>query len=167
MTSRCLFIVLLLSISFAAACKAPREPAAASPSPSPSPMEDPKARIAREEAESQGNDYFDESRREVREAARQFVKTELPQWTLKGMSSQAYEANVFWVDVDLEEGKRQRVLTLIVKQFFPESGAPYWKAFPLDRNHASQLHYARDAEMRRQLEEANDKVERYENGERP
>lgn len=175
MTRRCLLIVLILSISFAAACKASKETAetpSPSPVPSASPAEDSETRIAREESKSQewpGQDErpFDSSRKAVREAARQFVKFDLPKWTLKGMASQAFEANVFWVDVDLENGQQHRVLSLIVKQFFPESGTPYWKAFALDRNHASQLHYAHDAETQRQLEEASDKVSRYENGERP
>ena len=83
------------------------------------------------------------------------------------MASQSYESNVFWVDVDLENGQRKRILSLIVKRFFPESGEPYWKAFPIDRSHASQLHYAHDGETQRQLNEANDKIQRYENGEKP
>lgn len=175
MTRRYLLIVLFLSISFAAACKTSKEaPAVAttSPTPSPAPTEDPRTRVAAEEGRSQSLDYsadltFDKSRPAVREAARQFVATGLPKWTLKGMASQSYESNVFWVDVDLENGQQRKVLSLIVKQFFPESGSPYWKAFSVDRNHASQLHYAHDVEIRRQLDEANDKVQRYENGERP
>jgi hypothetical protein len=150
MTARCLFTALLLCLSLA--CRsADKVENSAKPSPSPS-AEDSKARVAREEAKSQGNDYFDRSRTAVREAASQFVKTELPAWTLKGMASEPFESNVFWVDVDLENGQHKRVLSLVVKQFFPESGKPYWKAFPLDKSHASQLHDARDSRIEAELE---------------
>jgi hypothetical protein len=154
-------ILLLLSISLTAACKASNGPPVAgssSPSPSPSPLEDTETRIGREEAESQG-DLSGASRTTIRAAARQYVKEELTDWTLKGMASQAsYEPNVFLIDVDLEKGKQHRVLSLIVEQFFPENGARYWKAFPLDKNHASQLQYARDASKEGELEDANDKL---------
>lgn len=80
------------------------------------------------------------------------VKTELPKWTLKGMASESYEANVFWVDADLENGRRRRVLSLMVKQFFPDDGKPYFKAFPLGKGYTSQLHDAHDSERNAELE---------------
>ncbi|HBB95591.1 MAG TPA: hypothetical protein DC054_09380 [Blastocatellia bacterium] len=157
MRVRTLLIVLLLSI-LAVACGSTNNPAnaPASPSPSPSPQ-DPKARAAKQEASEQASAYGSDpnsDRGPAREAASQFVKTELPQWTLKGISTEPYESNVFWVDVDIENGPRTRVLSLIVKRFYPENGEPYWKAFPLDKSHASQLHDAHDAEIKRQLDES-------------
>jgi len=156
---RIAFIALLFSLGFAAACKASNNPpVSSSPSSSPAPTEDAETKTAREEAEAQG-DNFRESRTVARIAAQQYIKAELPEWTLKGMASQeSYEQNVFLVDVDVEKGKQHRVLSLIVEQFFTEKGPPYWKASPLDVSHAIQLHYARDASKEQELEDATDKI---------
>jgi hypothetical protein len=78
------------------------------------------------------------------------------------MATESYESNVFWVDVDLENGQRKRILSLIVKQFFPDTGQPYWKAFPLDRSHASRLHDARDADLKKQLKSVTEELEQHE-----
>jgi hypothetical protein len=153
MSGQRLLTVLFLSTLLASACQTPTETPTVSTSPSPTPSVEPEARIAEEEARSQGNDYFDKSRTAVRRAAREFVKRELPKWTLKGMASESYEANVFWVDVDLESGPRKGVLSLIVKQFFPDSGGPYWKAFPLDKTHASQIHDVHDSVVEADLDQ--------------
>lgn len=175
MTGRWLLILSFLLPSLSVACQGPskvEELATPSPTSSALPPEDLGTRVAREEALSQSLDYsgdgtFDRNRKAVREAARQFAVTEIPKWTLRGIASQPYESNVFWVDVDLENGQQKWVLSLVVKRFFSETGESYWRAFPINRHLASQLHYAHDVELQRQLNEANDTLQRYENGERP
>ena len=79
----------------------------------------------------------------------------------EGISTEAYESNVFWADVDIESGKTRRIVSLIVKRFYPEGSDPYWKAFPLDKTHASQLHDKHDSTIRSQLKDVTDELEEY------
>ena len=153
MSSRSLVIALLALIIFSAGCDSGNKAEDASPTPSPSPViESPRTLTANAEERYQAEQGLVSGRISAREAASQYVKTEMPGWTLRGISAESYDSNIYWVDVDIENGQRKMVVSLIAKAFFLEGGKSYWKAFPLDKSHASQLHDARDSETQRQLD---------------
>jgi len=168
-------LIALLTVSLlliAIGCNTKQVPPSPSPTPTPRPSpspEEPKERAAKREAVEQNladqnladQNFPEISRSPVRDAATQFVKTELPTWTLKGISTEAYESNTFWADVDIESGKRNRILSLIVKRFYPDNGDPYWKAFPVSDSRASRIHAAHDAEIKRQLNDTTNELEEY------
>src|SRR5437870_11742521 len=79
---------------------------------------------------------------QVREQARatvtDFVKNNLPGWTVKGVSSEC-TLKIFSIDADLEKQGRHVVLTFDVRKFFPEAGEPYWVAVPLTKFREDRL----------------------------
>jgi hypothetical protein len=97
---------------------------------------------------------------EARVAAANFVKAKLPKWTIKGMSSNAYKWNVFWVDVDIERDTHGLVLNLQVEKFFPESGEAYWKAMPMKKALDDELHDINDADILKQLNDARQELDK-------
>ena len=93
----------------------------------PEPTPNPATHVARTEANFQtlAPDLDDVSRSEARQTARDFVKTKLPNWSVKGTSAQMYDNKIFWVDVDIENKGASIVVSFYVEKFFPETGNPY------------------------------------------
>jgi hypothetical protein len=172
---RLLSLLTMMLLLIASGCeRESKAPISPSPLPSPSPSAtplDPKVKAALSEAATIDSLYQHFPKVDLlapRQAASALLKSELPDWTLKGLSTEPYESNIFWIDADIEKGNRRRVISLLVKEFYPEDGSPaYWKAFPVDRIHAARLHDLRDISLQHQLDDANEKVNSYENGERP
>ena len=112
--------------------------------------------VAESEEEFQSDvDIDNEIRAEVRQSTADFVKAKLPNWTLKGVSSELYQFQVYWVAADIEKDGRSVVLDLVVRKFFPEAGGnPYWKVVSLRKTLEQQLHDMNDADVWKQLNEA-------------
>lgn len=143
--------VVLLSILGLTACENSNSTSTnASPAPA-----DASTKVAKSESDFQ-NEADDEHkiRADVRQATAQFVKANLPSWSLKGISTRAFESNIFWVAADIEKDKRNVVIELVVRKFFPESGAPYWKVVSLRKTLQEQLNDINDADVWKKLEEA-------------
>jgi hypothetical protein len=123
------------------------------------PPENPATRVAELEDEFQiGSDFDYESRAQARQAAIEFVKANLPKWIIKGVSSRQYQANIFWVDVDIERENQRLILSLNVQKFFPETGEAYWRAAVLTEDVKERLHKMNDADLIKRLEETQEKL---------
>jgi hypothetical protein len=151
-----LIIILTLSLTTVAACgKSPTvSETATSPSPTPIP-ESPAARVARLEDEFQNADDDDNKMRaEVREAVTEYVKNKLPRWTIKGLSTQPYQGNIFWVDVDLKNDNQVAVVSLSARKFFSDSGDSYWRVTLLDKALGDRLRDLDDTNLLKELNAA-------------
>jgi hypothetical protein len=141
-------------------CSGTNTNSSATPTPTP---DDPKTRAAR--AEQKFQDFTTEKlngemRAEARNAVAGFVKSYLPGWTLKAISSQAYdETNSYSMDVDLERQNHHIVITFDVRKFFADSGDSYWLAVPVNRFRFDRLHALTDADLRKQLEDAQNELD--------
>ena len=157
-------LVLISVLTLTVSCKdSGSQNANASPSPSP---KTPAEQAAEAEAEFQVFWDADSSiRTEARQTAIAFVARKLPDWKVKGLSSQIHQDNTVWVAVDIEKGGRSVVLNLAVRKFFPESGDSYWKAVLVDRTLRQQLHDMNDADLLKQLNDAKDELESLKNRE--
>jgi hypothetical protein len=153
---RYLMLALLVLTMFQVGCDSGTPPEKATTAPSPLPSIEPREIIAEAEQKLQESAYGISGRLGARAAAADFVKTELPKWTLKGMSAVPSDWNVYWIDVEIEQGSEKKILSLIAKPFFPEQGSSYWKAFPLDKNHATQMHEADDSRIKSELNRCKD-----------
>jgi hypothetical protein len=138
---------------------------AESPSPPPGAApDDPATRPARLEAEFQG-DYGDtDIRMRARGAVLDFAKTNLSNWTVKGMASQSYYANVFSIDADLEREGRHVVITFDVHKFFPESGDSYWLAVPANKFRQDRQHEFSDDSLFKRFTRAQAELEELRSG---
>ena len=128
--------------------------------PSPTP-DDPITRPARLERDFQGGEVVGtddegEMRTEVRQAVSDFVKTNLPGWNIKGMSSQVYPGYVFSVDADLEKQDSHMIVTFDTRKFFPQSGDPYWLAVPANKYRLDRLHKLGDSDVLEHLRDSTD-----------
>jgi len=113
--------------------------------------------VADKEEEFQSdNDVDNRMRSQIRSAVVEFVKSNLPNWKLKGVSTELYQFNVFWVAADIEKDGHGLVLNLAVRKFFPESGEAYWKVVPLRKTLEDQLHDMNDAAQLKKLNEATE-----------
>lgn len=138
------------------ACASSENP---SPQPTPTP-DDPATRAARAEEKFQGSgSRRGQLRTEARNAVTDFVKSSLPGWTVKGISSQHDDIDGFSMDADLERQGHHIVLTFEVRKFFPESGEAYWLAVPVNKFRLDRLHALTDADLKRQLEEAQSQLQ--------
>ena len=157
MQPRFLFFFLLIAT---VGCSQTGSQSSATPTPTP---DDPKTRAAREEQHFQQvtiERRNGELRTEARNAVTDFVKSYLPGWTLKGISSQAYEdTNSYEMDADLERQNHHIVISFDVRKFFPESGESYWLAVPVNRFRFDRLHALTDADLRKQLQDAQTELE--------
>jgi hypothetical protein len=121
------------------------------PSPTPTP-ESPDVHTAKLEHKFESDsDSKGEIRAQARHAAMDYIKTKLPMWNLKGLSSELYSDNTFWIVADIEEGKRNFVAVFSVRKFFPEQGEPYWKVIPLRNTMEDLQHALKDEQLLREL----------------
>jgi hypothetical protein len=129
--------------------------------PTPTP-DDPATRSAREEEAFENVPNQDVLKRvTARRAVVEFVNSSLPGWSLKGMSSQLHEdINAVSVDADLEKESEHVVISFEVRQFVPESGnGAYWLAVPVNKFRFKRLHALTDANLKKQLEDAQTELE--------
>lgn len=153
--------VLLLSfliVSSSAACSKTGSGSSSVPTPTP---DNPATRAARAEEEFLTS-YFDrngEMRTAARTAVNDFVKSSLPGWTVKGISSQLYEPSTFSMDADLEREGHHVVITFDVRKFFSDSGDSYWLAVPVNKFRLDRLHALTDADLQKQLKDAQSELE--------
>lgn len=155
---RPLSVVLSLLLLTLAACSSDK---AASPTPRPKP-----AGVVVAESESdfqEESDWNNETRAEVRQTVSDTIKAKLPAWVLKGISTEPYHNNVYWVAVDIEKNGRSVVLNLVARKFFSESGSPYWKVVLADTTLKAQLHSMNDADTWNKLNEAKEEIENLRN----
>jgi len=136
----------------------------ATPTPTP---QSPAQRVAESESEFQQDWRDDAVRAEARQAAINFLKAKAPDWKIKGVSSEPYKHGSYWVAVDLEKDKRTAVIPFLVRKFFPESGDPYWRVIFLRSTFEAQEHALHDADLLKQLDEAETKIYELENPEPP
>jgi hypothetical protein len=153
-------LLLLLLLIPLIGCSGTGNNSSATPTPTP---DDPKTKAAREEQHFQEfaiEKLNGEMRAQARNAVAEFVKSYLPGWTLKAISSQAYDGtNTYSMDADLERQNHHIVITFDVRKFFPDSGDSYWLAVPLNRFRFDRLHALTDADLRKQLEDAQNELE--------
>ena len=147
------------SVLFLAACS-DQIPDNLNATPTSTP-DDPTTRPARLERDFQGGsvvgtDEAGQMRTETRRAVSDFVKTNLPGWNIKGMSSQVYPGYVFSIDADLEKENSHMIVTFDTRKFFPESGDAYWLAVPANKYRLDRLHKLGDAEVLEQLRDFTD-----------
>ena len=138
--------------------------ARATPTPTP---QSSAERVAESESEFQQDWKDDSIRAEARQAAIKFLKTKAPDWNIRGVSSEAYQNGSYWIAVDLEKDKRTAVVPFLVRKFFPESGDPYWRVIFLRSTFEAQEHALHDADLLKQLDEAETRVYELENPEPP
>jgi hypothetical protein len=150
-----LVLILMLGLS-AASCSRSGSSAKSSPTP-----DDPKTRAAR--AEERFHDFDIDLKGETRTAARnaviEFVRTHLPSWTVRGISSQEFEDHIFSMDANIERKGHEAVVTFDVRKFFPDSGEPYWLAVPVNKFRLDRFRALTDAELKQKLEEAENQLE--------
>jgi hypothetical protein len=103
-------------------------------------------------AGSEAEEY--QIREQVRATVTDFVKNNLPGWTVKGMSSEVHALKIFSIDADLEKQGHHVVITFDVRRFFPESGEPYWLAVPLNKFREDRLQKLDDAYLMKRLDNA-------------
>src|SRR5438067_1448685 len=136
-------------------CSGTGNNSSATPTPTP---DDPKTRAAREEQHFQGfaiEKLNGEMRADARQAVADFVKSYLPGWTLKAISSQAYDdTNSYSMDADLERQNHHIVISFDVRKFFADSGDSYWLAVPVNKFRLDRLQALTDADLRKQLQDA-------------
>src|SRR5687768_5173115 len=149
--SRSLLITICCTLVAVSAC------GGASNSGSPSPTPTPKSNavlVAESEGDfQQKGDFENTMRAEVRETVGETIKSKLPSWTIKGIATELYHGNVFWVAVDIEKAGKSVVINLVAKKFFPESGNAYWKAILATESVKQQLHNMNDADIWKKLNE--------------
>jgi hypothetical protein len=169
--SRNLLITICFTIVVISACGGASNSNSAPATPSP---KSNALLVADSEGDFQQEDDFPNTMRaEVRETVTDTVKAKLPSWTIKGIATEPYQHNVFWVAVDIEKAGKSVVINLVVKRFFPESGNAYWKAILANESLKQQLHNMNDAQVWKKLNEATDEIETLKNppaedeGERP
>jgi len=130
-------------------------------------QEDQATKVAQAEQDFQDEGDTVENRMRARKVAVEFVKSKLPQWTVKGVSAQPYSSNVYKVFLDIESGQKRRTLDLVATQYFPESGDSYWKADILTKSAQDSLHDSEDADILKQLNERLQSEQRQDEGEQP
>jgi len=98
---------------------------------------------------------------DAREAVNDFVKTRLPGWTVKGLSSElpGNRRRYVLVDADLQREGHSIVIAFEVRKFFPESGESYWLAIPMGKFRADRLHALTELDLQKQLKEAQSELE--------
>jgi hypothetical protein len=141
-------------------CSGTNKNSSATSTPTP---EGPKTKAARAEQEFQDftiEKLNGEMRADARNAVADFVKSYLPGWTLKAISSQAYDGtNSYSMDADLERQNYHIVITFDVRKFFGDSGDSYWLAVPVNRFRFDRLHALTDADLRKQLQDAQNELD--------
>lgn len=80
-------------------------------------------------------------------------------WQVVGVHSESYAANIYRVIVDVRSGRRSAFIDLMVTQFYPEEGEPYWKVRPLNRAIENYLHAISDDQTLRKLNDAKSEVD--------
>lgn len=136
--------VVLLALVLTGCDNSPSPATTASPTPTPQ-NADAKVAESEDDFQNEGDSDF-KNRTEVRRVVSEFVKGKLPNWTLKGISTEPYQANVFWASVDIERDTKSVVVELAARKFFSETGGSYWKAVSLRKTLKDQLHDLNDAE---------------------
>ena len=151
---------LLILLAFTmSACDSAADNNTNNSSPQPTPMS-PAMAVAKAEDKFQDSDDFHQTARaEAREAATSYVKAKLPDWTIKGLSSEQFQNHVFWVNVDIQRDKRNSILSLLVRKFFPASGDPYWKAILLRSTPREQQEEMNEEALLKRLAEAEAELE--------
>jgi hypothetical protein len=153
------YLFLLVFALALAGCSA-SDKSTGEPTPTP---DNPATRAARAEEDFQGwrgklEDRGGEFRTAARNAVAEFVKSRLPGWTVKGIASQSYDENVFSMDADLARESQRVVVTFEVRKFFSESGDGYWLAVPVNKYRLDRLHALTDAQLRKELGEAQEQL---------
>jgi hypothetical protein len=108
-------------------------------------------------ATSEPEEY--EVREQARAAVVDFVKKNLPEWNLKGMSSQVHALKIFSIDADLEKQGNHVVITFDVRKFFPESGDAYWIAVPTNKFRQDRINKLDGADLMKRLDNAQRELE--------
>ncbi len=120
--------------------------------PTPTPLT-PAEQAALDEVLFQESNDWSTVRVEAREAGASFVREQLPRWDIKGIRSEPYDANVYGVSVDIQQGDKRETVDLYVEKYFPEQGEPYWKARIMSKALMDVLHESEDRKKLRQLNE--------------
>jgi len=107
------------------------------------------------------NDQQAELVNDARKAVNDFVKTRLPGWMVKGLSSElpGNRRRYVLVDADLQREGHSIVVAFEVRRFFPESGESYWLAIPVSKFRADRLHALTELDLQKQLKEAQTDLE--------
>ena len=88
--------------------------------------------IADEWTEEMMGEFGDETRSEVRQAAREYVETQLAGCKVHGVASTVFTGNLFLVGVDISCADGRKTLDLVARRFYPPNGAgSYWRLDPL------------------------------------
>jgi ABC-type glycerol-3-phosphate transport system substrate-binding protein len=149
--------ILIVLLGLASAACSGNSTGQPTPTPTPTP-DDPKTRAARAEEKFQNSSgRHGETRTAARNAVADFVKSNLPGWTVKGISSQG--DGVFSMDADLERQGQHIVISFDVRKFFAESGDGYWLAVPVNKFRFGRLQALTDADLQKQLQEAQTELE--------
>lgn len=98
---------------------------------------------------------------DARAAVSDFVRSNLPGWTVKGLSSQLAEgrSRVVFIDADLEKQGHRIVISFEARKFFPESGEGYWLAVPVNKFRLGRLQALTEADLQKQLKDAQTQLE--------
>lgn len=146
-------ILIILALGICSACGSNGNESEQT-TPTPTPQSQAQQVAGEEDGFQRRRRFLDEARAEARQVAADYLKQKLPTWAVKGIASTEYQAGIYWVAVDVTKGNRSVVISLAVRKFFPESGEPYWKAVPLHRTLAQQLHDLDDATTWERLNDA-------------
>ncbi|MBN8721848.1 MAG: hypothetical protein J0M03_02875 [Acidobacteria bacterium] len=65
-------------------------------------------------------------RSEIRTTTKEFIKLNYPKWQINGISTLSITGTYYLVGVDLASEKQKKVINLIARLFFSESGQQYW-----------------------------------------
>ncbi|MFY9221257.1 MAG: hypothetical protein WAQ98_01230 [Blastocatellia bacterium] len=65
-------------------------------------------------------------RSEIRTTTKEFIKINYPKWQINGISTLSITGTYYLVGVDLASEKQKKVINLIARMFFSESGQQYW-----------------------------------------
>jgi predicted Zn-dependent protease len=103
-----------------------------SPKPSPSPRT-PQQKSAIAEQYLQEDEDSD-NRIEVRKAVVEYVKSNLSNQKIEGVSLLSYTGNLYIASVDLSEKEKRQTISLIVRMYVKENGETYWKADKLSED---------------------------------
>lgn len=76
---------------------------------------------------------------EAREAAIDAMKRNYPKVEIVGTSTQGFQGNTFWVDLDIKDNGKPSVVSVNVQRFFDANGKGYWRVSTLNDTHKARL----------------------------
>ena len=124
-----LLAVTSMVLVFSTSCEDSSVKTSVTPSPTPTPT--PTVAQVEDQFENEDDSVKSVIRAEARTAVANYVAERLPSFKLKGLSSELFSNNIFYIAADLEKDKKSVVATFSVRKFFAENGESYWRVYPL------------------------------------